>query len=196
MKKNDYKLKNESALKNGFTLVELLLVVALTALAVGVTGDILVSLIRGYNKTNVINEIEQNANFISQKMNKEVRNAVQITQLDPTGDSPPAINETGSQVTFTDRNGISIKYMVDGTTDTIYRNYDVGGGGSDEPLNSNVPPNGVKVTCPSNVCFKILGISPQVLQISIKIEQSGNPSTVVFKGDIMIEDTIVIRDTY
>jgi len=179
--------------KNGFTLIELLLVVALTALAVGVTGDILVSLIRGYNKTNVINEIEQNANFISQKMNKEIRNAVQITQLDSAGTSPPTQGESGNEVTFIDRDGISINYTV--ANDVITRNYDVSGGGTDEALNINNPPNGVKVSCPT-ACFTLLEDNPQVLQISIMIEQAGDPSTVVFKGDIMLEDTVVIRDTY
>jgi prepilin-type N-terminal cleavage/methylation domain-containing protein len=177
--------------KNGFTLVELLLVVALTALAVGVTGDILVSLIRGYNKTNVINEIEQNANFISQKMNKEIRNAVEIVQLDTAGTSPPTQGETSTEVTFVDRDGITINYTI--ANDIITRNYDSGG---DEPLNINLPPNGVKVSCPGGVCFTLLEDNPQVLQISIMIEQAGDPSTVVFQGDIMIEDTVVIRDTY
>ena len=175
--------------KNGFTLVELLLVVALTALAVGVTGDILISLIRGYNKTNVINEIEQNANFISQKMTKEIRNAVEITELN--GPSSPVEGEESTKVTFVDRDGISITY--ESTSDTIYRNYN---GLGNEPLNINSPPNGVKVSCPGNVCFKLIKGYPQVLQITILIEQAGDPSSVVFKGDIMIDDTIVIRDTY
>jgi len=174
----------------GFTLIELLLVVALTSLAVGVTGDILVSLIRGYNKTNVINEIEQNANFISQKINKELRNAAQITQLDPTGDSPPLQGETGNEVTFVDRDGITINYKVE--NDVMTRNYD---GGGDEALNINNPPNGVTISC-DTPCFTLLEDNPQVLEISIKVEQAGSPSTVVFQGDIMLEDTIVIRDTY
>lgn len=174
----------------GFTLIELLLVVALTSLAVGVTGDILVSLIRGYNKTNVINEIEQNANFISQKINKELRNAAQITQLDPAGASPPLQGETGNEVTLVDRNGIIINYKIQ--NDVMTRNYD---GGGDDALTINSPPNGVKVSCPSP-CFTLLEDNPQVLKISIMIEQAGSPATVVFQGDIMIEDTIVIRDTY
>ena len=176
--------------QKGFTLVELLLVVALTSLAVGVTGDILVTLIRGYNKSKVITEIEQNANFVSQKLNKELRNATQIDQLDPAGASPPLQGETGDEITFIDRDGILINYKVENGIMT--RNYD---GGGDSALTLNSPPNGVTVSCPTT-CFTLLEDSPQVVQISLRIEQAGSPSTVVFKGDISIEDTVVIRDTY
>jgi len=183
-------MKKKYFQNDGFTLVELLLVVALTSLAVGVTGDILITLIKGYNKSTVINEIEQNANFVSQKLNKELRNATQITQLDPTGASPPLQGETGNEITFTDRNGITINYKV--LNGVMTRNYD---GGGDAALTLNSPPNGVTVSC-TVACFKLLEDSPQVVQISIIIEQAGSPTTVVFKGDITIEDTVVIRDTY
>ncbi len=183
-------MKKKFVLNGGFTLVELLLVVALTSLAVGVTGDILVTLIRGYNKSTVINEIEQNANFVSQKLNKELRNATQVIQLDPAGASPPLQGETGNEITFNDRNGITINYKV--ANGAMTRNYD---GGGDSALTLNSPPNGVTVSC-TTACFTLLEDSPQVVGISIKIEQAGSPTTVVFKGEINIEDTVVIRDTY
>ena len=63
----------------GFTLIELLLVVGLLALTVGITSDILLSIVRTYNKTQVTNEIEQQANFVSLKLEKEIRNAQTVT---------------------------------------------------------------------------------------------------------------------
>ena len=54
--------------QGGFTLVEMLLVVFLLALTMGLTSDMLLSLIRSNTKTQVINEIEQQANFVSLKI--------------------------------------------------------------------------------------------------------------------------------
>ena len=54
--------------KKGYTLIELMLVIALLALTAGVTGDIIISLVRSYSKTQVANEIEQNAGFVSLKL--------------------------------------------------------------------------------------------------------------------------------
>ncbi len=180
--------------QKGFTLIELLLVIALMSIAVGVTGDILVSLIRSYNKSNVLNEIEQNANFVSQKLGKELRNATQVVSLDPVGASPPNLGDAFNEIEMLDRNGTAITYKVT-VGGVITRKV---GAGADENLTINSPPNGVKASCIGGAtnCFTLIGTSPQVVKISIRIEQSGSPTSKVFQGNIDIEDTIVIRDTY
>ena len=183
--------------QNGFTLVELLLVVALMSLAVGVTGDILISLIRSYSKTQVLNEIEQNANFVSQKLTKELRNATRIVRLDPAESSPPVVGEPPfNEIEFTDNSGsnnIIYKVRADGVMTR-----DSGDGNGDQFLTVNNPPTGVTVSCigGGNACFTLIEDAPQVIQISLMIEQAGNPSSRIFQGEITIEDTIVIRDTY
>ncbi len=183
--------------QNGFTLVELLLVVALTALTVGVTGDILVSLIRSFSKSQVLNEIEQNANFVSQKLTKELRNATQVRRLDPAGASPPLVGDSFNEIEFTDNSGSNnIIYKV-GADGVMTR--DSGDGNLDQPLTVNTPPTGVTVSCIApNACFTLIEDAPQVIQISLSIEQAdaGSPTSKIFKGEITIEDTIVVRDTY
>jgi prepilin-type N-terminal cleavage/methylation domain-containing protein len=189
--------------EEGFTLIELLLVVALLSIAVGVTGDILVSLIRTYNKNKVMNEIEQNANFISQKLNKELRNATEIVRLDGSG--PPAVTEAYNEIEFTDSSGTNnVIYKVNGGV--ITRD---GGDNSDDPLSDSTPPFGIEVTCLTPVndvcpgpadddtrCFRLIEDSPQVIKIALCIRQVGDDVSNVFKGDIKIVDTIVVRDTY
>lgn len=182
-----------STRNSGFTLIELLLVVALMSIAVGVTGDILVSLIRSYNKTQVLNEIEQNANFVFQKLSKELRNATQIVRLDPIGASPPNAGDSFNEIEFLDKNGNSIIYKV--TAGGVITR-DIGGG--DQALTINSPPNGVTASCigGGTDCFTLISSTPQVVEISVVIEQAGSPLQRVFQGEITIEDTIVIRDTY
>ena len=67
---------NKKNNQKGFTLIEMLLVVLLLALTVGLTIDMLLSLIRSNTKTQVINEIEQQANFVTLKLEKELRDAL------------------------------------------------------------------------------------------------------------------------
>ena len=70
----------------GFTLVELLIVVALVIISAGVTSDIILTLIRSYNKTRISNEIEQNGNFVILRLERELRDAsnVDTTQSSST----------------------------------------------------------------------------------------------------------------
>lgn len=172
---------------SGFTLVELLLVVALMAIAVGVTSDILVSLVRSYNKSQVINEVEQNANFVGQKLAKELRNAASIDNLVAVGDTSPS-------VTFTTRAGDEIQYQVN--SGIIQRDF-AGSGWESLTVNNASPPFGVNAQCiNTGACFTLLANNPQVVQISIIFTQGGTGGNVAFEGEVKIEDTIVIRDTY
>lgn len=79
--------------KKGFTLVELMLYVAMVALMMLFLFSFLQFLIQSRIKNQVINEIEQQAIQVSQRMNQVIRNAVSITS--------PAIgaNATSLEVT-------------------------------------------------------------------------------------------------
>ena len=60
---------------SGFTLIELLIVTAITTLIAAVGGDVLISTFRSSNKANIINEINQNANFVMSSIESVARNA-------------------------------------------------------------------------------------------------------------------------
>lgn len=59
----------------GFTLVELLVVIFVMTLIAAVGGDVLISTFRSSNKANIINEINQNANFVMSSVESVARNA-------------------------------------------------------------------------------------------------------------------------
>ena len=166
--------------QKGFTLIEMMVVVALLAITVGLTSDILISLVRTNTKTQVLNEIEQQANFVSLKIEKELRDARLVTA--------PVAGDSGNTLTFQTKNGVEVMYVLDGNS--IKRTI----GGVSNILTSNSSPGGVSVTCPGN-CFSVDG-SPQVVKIDMTFSQAQDEAGVSYSGSANIESSIVIRSTY
>jgi len=61
--------------KTGFTLIELLVVIGIMAVVGGVGSDLFISILKGANKANVINEVKQNGNHVLDVMERNIRNA-------------------------------------------------------------------------------------------------------------------------
>jgi len=181
----------------GFTLIELLLTVALLAIAVGVTSDILVTLIRSYNKTQVTNEIEQQANFFVLKLEKDIRNARRI-DVAPT--APFTTDATSITMNRLDTTNTPMMYSVAGGV--ISRTYLNTGGcpttpntAGTCPLTNTTGAGAITVSCPTGSCFTVTGTSPQVLTVAMRFQQN-NGAGVNFNGQIDINTTIVLRNTY
>lgn len=68
----------------GFTLVELLVVVSILMISIGIAGDLILSVIRSYNKTKILNEIEQNGNYSISKISYDLRKATKLKAIDPS----------------------------------------------------------------------------------------------------------------
>jgi len=163
----------------GFTLIELVLVIAILGVSIGVTTDVLISVIRGYNKTQVMNEIEQQANFVSMKIEKELRSAKDIT-------TPATSGQSGTTLVFINDDNETITYSLTG--DILQRNGDA--------VTSSQQPSGVKVACGSPNCFELKGTTPQIVRITLVFTQASPSPLKVFQGDISIDSTIVLRSTY
>ena len=167
----------------GFTLIELLLVITLVSISIGVTSDVLLSLIKSYNKTSAINEIEQQANFIGVKLEKELRNATNVS-------SP-----TSNRLSF-EYNGGTVYYNV--ANSNLYRSTTTWSTANTDALVAtptiNGTAGGVNLECDAG-CFSLTGSTPQIVGISMVFKESG-AGGVSFKGEIHIKNTIVIRNTY
>lgn len=180
--KKDLKRTKEN--QKAFTLIELILIVALMAVSIGVTNDILLSLIRSNNKTQVINEIEQQSNFVSLKIEKELRNARSV--------SIPAPGSSGKILNFLTRSGHTIQYEVD-DNGVMWRSVD---GGGKLGLTSNNAPGGVLVTCGTGGCFSVSGFNPQITNFSVSFSQAQPGTGGSYSGSVGINSTIGIRNTY
>ena len=154
------------------------------AISVGVTSDVLLSLIRSYNKTSAINEIEQQANFIGIKLEKELRNATNV--------SVP----TSNRISF-EYGGGTVYYNVSGSN--LYRSTTTWSTDSTDALVATPAVNGtlggVNLECDTGGCFSLSGSSPQIVGISMIFRESG-AGGISFKGEIHVNNTIVIRNTY
>lgn len=172
--------------QTGFTLIELLLVIGLLTLSVGVTTDIVLNLVRSYNKTQITNEIEQNANFVYLKLERELRTAQSV--------STPAVGVSATNLIFIDKDGNTIEYRV--TSSRLERR--VGTSGAYTKLTNdaaNDPVGGLDISCFNN-CFTKTSQNPDVIQIGLSFRQTGSPSSVSFNGSIDLSETIVVRGTY
>jgi prepilin-type N-terminal cleavage/methylation domain-containing protein len=170
-------------MKRGFTLIELLLVIALIGIAVGVTTDILLSLVRSYSKTEIINNIEQNANFVSQKLEAELREAISASLID----------SSTLEIVHEDK---TVRYRKTNTTIERATNSSGNGTFTYSPLTQDIDPGGTAVSCGSSGCFTVTGTSPIIVSFSFVFEEPSSISSGSFSGSVDTKSTIVIRNTY
>ena len=167
----------------GFTLVELLIVVSLIAITAGISGDIILSLVRSFTKTQVTNEIEQVGSFVISKMEKEMRSATSITSGGST---------CSGTVTF-------VKDNSSGGADTIMYALSNGSmfrtlnGGSQQALLDHTLVN-VRIENGNDI-FCDLQDNPDVVRIRLVLEQASGTGISV-ESKVVLEQTIVMRGTY
>jgi prepilin-type N-terminal cleavage/methylation domain-containing protein len=179
--------KNIIKNKKGFTLIELLLVVAILGISMGVTTDILLSVTKNYSKTQILNEIEQQANFVALKITKELRNATDLTL-------PTLGSADGNSLQFLARDGNEVKYYLD--NGTLFRQDIIGGNTSPAlPITSSVGNEGISVSCTTK-CFTLMAENPDILGISLIFNKANLSLLSTLNTNIKIEDTIVIRGSY
>jgi len=66
----------------GFTLVELLIGITILAVIAGVAGDMVISTIRSYNKSQVLNTVTQNGNYALGVWRDDMQNAKSVDTCD------------------------------------------------------------------------------------------------------------------
>ncbi len=172
---------NESMQKNnkGFTLVELLVVIGLLGISIGVTNDILTSLVRSYSKTQVKNELEQQANFLGLKLEREIRSANDI--VTPAG--------SYSSLTIQKSDNTTVIYSL--SSEVMNITYP---GPSTFPVTSKTGTGGVKVECPGG-CFTVSGTTPKTVTINITMTPATG-SGATFTGSATINTTVTVRNSY
>ncbi len=175
------KLKNQDKISQGFTLIELLLSISLLAISVGISSDIIVTLVRTYSKAQILNDMEISANFVFQKLQNDIRNSVNAS-----------VHPSGSRLTLTLKNGGTLVYRVT----------------SDDPpqlTRNNIPLldtssviGGVRLSCPqampNSQCFELVNSTPATVQANFTFSQSTGAG--IFNTSVSLQDAFVVRGSY
>lgn len=112
----NFKLKIENC-QNGYTLVELLAVIIILVVVGTIITSILVSSLRGGNKSNTTNDVRQNGNYIISQMSKMIAYSKSFDGVSVTGAKDSYIKDcTAVVVPATAYKYIKITSFDGGTT--------------------------------------------------------------------------------
>jgi len=170
----------------GFTLIELLVVVTLIGILAAVSTNLFVSVLKAYNKAQIVSEIEQNGNAVVSRLEQQIRNAASASSTDP------------SSISVTDQDGAVTVFSF--TTATSLDNPAVSIGVLKE--NNNILTNYHSVTGVNVVIgessFTVTAVGKtQNVKIVLKLEQAPNaPGRIDYQAEATLETTVVVRGGY
>jgi len=171
-----FSLSNKNKDVQGFTLIELLLSISLLAISVGISSDIIVTLVRTYSKAQIFNDTEISANFVFQKLQNDIKSAVSAS-VDPSG----------RQLSLTLKNGSTIVYEAQfNNPPQLVRN-------SIPLLDTSSVVGGVRLSCTGN-CFEIVNATPATVQINLTFSQASGAG--IFNTSVTLKDAFVVRGAY
>ena len=180
-KSNSSILNSQMSNKGGFTLVELLVVIVILSIIAGVSSSIFLSVIRSNNKTNIINEIQQNGNVILQTLEGSLRNARSITV-------PSIIGSNSQTLTYLDKDNVTVSYRF--SAGALQKQVGINW----ENISNSNSTTGVYID-PTNSYFQLLSTSPQSLKIVLIIRQGQTaPGRIDYQASTTFQTTVSLRD--
>lgn len=182
--------------EKGFTLIELLISISLLAITAGLTTDIILSLVRTYNKTRITNEIEQAGTIAMSKIEKELR--VALTLDNPTQGSCDNVL-IFHRKRLSDDALVTITYQIEtagASAGTLMRTEDDGTTSVTAPVLDSTQTNGIKLDHNSSEICVLNQSQPHVVMIDFNLLQAANTGGISFQGSVPLEQTIVLRGTY
>jgi len=168
-------------MEKGFTLVELLVVVGLVLIIGTVGTSIITSVLRSYNKAQIINEIEQNGNYVLSLMESQIRNARSVV-CDSGGPNCLKVN-------VTPQGGIAFSFEIaTGTIGVVRKDAEV--------LTNDDWQTGVDVVI-SGTSASHFNVSGNKVEIVLQLRQAPNaPGRVDYQAATTLRTTVVVRGGY
>lgn len=164
----------------GFTLLEILVVMAILGILIGVASSVFISVLRSQNKTQVINEVRQNADLVINLIERDVRDASNL--------SPPS----GNTLTITRDSGDIIWTCVpEGANNNGHFTRDIGSG--PETVTNDDTLRGVSVDCTGGV-FDVTGSTSFIVRVRFSMNQGVDaPTRNDFNINLPFETTVGTR---
>ena len=180
--------------KKGFTLLELLVVTAILAVLIGISTTVFISILRSQNKTNVINEVRQNATLAIDLFERDVRSASDII---PDGGSFLTNKITLVEV----ENGTAVDWECVNAVvgiDNGYIQRTVDGSGVDQVITNTDTKTGVSVDCGGDGATKAFVVSdsatPIVTMRFDALQGEKAPGRADYRVKLPFETTVGVRD--
>jgi prepilin-type N-terminal cleavage/methylation domain-containing protein len=181
-------------MEKGFTLVELLVVIALFSLLAAVGADIFAPMIRAYNKANIQNEVNQNGRYTLSLLEQQIRNAKRVVNFnsDVVSSSIQIEDYDNNLVTF-DR-GEETADCPAGKNNGYLRITRVGQNPvTNAPLTNRDKKKGVNVKN-FNIDVNTL-VSPNIVSIKLQLAQACAASpTVDYLAEATFSTTVTLRN--
>jgi prepilin-type N-terminal cleavage/methylation domain-containing protein len=98
--KNIFRKKLYKRSRKGFTLIELLVVTAIIGILIGISTTVFIGVLRSQNKTNVTNEVRQNAIHALDLFERDVRSADSVTPIGATDTITANYTQASESVTW------------------------------------------------------------------------------------------------
>lgn len=171
--------KVEKTANKGFTLIEMLAVVAIFIVIGGIATSILVSSFQTAHKTDIVTAVQNNGNYTISQMAKTIRDARGL--ITPFPCSPPVVSDT---ITVTTPDDQQVTYACNGTT--------IASNGASMFDTSQVVLKDCSFTCSqdsrSDLPIILINFSLQQATSSKFSEQIASQSAVVFQTSVGIRN--------
>ena len=171
----------------GFTLLELLVVTAILGVLIGISSTVFISILRSQNKTNITNEVRQNATLAIDLFERDVRSASDISLVG----GPSTVRLEGAEnatnvdwecVTAVGNNNGFIQRTVDGS-------------GVDQVITNQDNQTGVSIDCTTNPTFDVsASITPIVTMRFDALQGEEAPGRADYEISLPFETTVGVRD--
>ena len=175
--------------KDGFTLIELLISIALLAFVVVLSSDTIITIVRTNTKAQGANEVESVANFLSLKLQNDIKNSLDAT-----------VTNDNRTLTLTKRDGSTVVYRAvpySSGDSPPYLTWLIPDEISEEvPLTNDSSSGKIGVECDGKCFVKTGGgTHPVSTTISLRIFQFNSPGTI-FSSEVNFNDTFTVRGSY
>lgn len=180
-------------MQKGFTLIELLIVLVVLSILGLVAVQLFSSVLKGTNKASVISEVKQNGQFLSDTLERHIRQGVDVTLTNPetltlntlTGQEVIVYTPSCSACNPKTNGQMSLNGQSITNTDSV-AGVDVTQTCADPPACTTFNPIFTVLTSAVN--------SPKVVQVDITLNQGiSAPSRQEFRANVRLLNTYSLR---
>jgi len=163
--------------KNGFTLIEMMIVVGILGIIAVVGSGAFFSILRGSTKTKTLQMVKQNGDYAISVMERMIRNARALTS--------PTANSTVTSITIKNPDGKETTFSCGGTPATIASN------------GASLLSSEVKVNDCSNI-FEVTVGQPEIRPAVVKINFNLSPAVASTRPEeqatVNFQTTVTLRN--